>query len=119
MATYTRADLRNRVLGRLGVLDPNEAPQAEDSVDVLEHIQQTLEELHDDGLIPFDLDGDSVPAPYMIPLSYLVALPLIPDYGVSGERAMAITLGAGRGMKRLYRLKSQPYLGTPQQATYY
>lgn len=119
MAMYTRADLRNRVLGRLGVLDPNEAPEALDSVDVLDHIQQTLEELSDDGLIPFDLDGDAIPAPFMISLSYLIALSLIPDYGVSGERAVAISMGASRGMKRLSRLKTQPYYGTAQQATYY
>lgn len=118
MATYTRADLRNAVMGRLGILDAGTAPEAEDAQDVLIAIQCTLEELHDDGLIPFDLDGDAIPAPYMIPLSFLVADPLVVDYA-TGERAQAIALGAERGMRRLHKLKAQPYYGTQQQAEYF
>lgn len=118
MATYTRADLRDRVLSRLGVKDAGEAVEAEDSADVLDAIQCTLEELDDDGLIPFDLDGDAIPAPYMIALSYIVAMPLVADYG-QGDRLTLIAAGAANGMKRLYKLKAQPYLGTPQVATYF
>lgn len=118
MATYTRADLCRRVLGRLGALDAGEAVEADDSRDVLDAIQCTLEELSDDGLVPFDLEGDVIPAPYMIPLSYLVALTLVVDYGAQ-SREMGIAAGADRGMRRLRKLKAQPYFGTPQQATYY
>lgn len=119
MATYTREQLRNRVLGRLGVLDPSEAPESFDSEAVLEQMQHTLEELYEDGLVPFDIDGDEIPAPYMTALSYVIAQPMAPDYGVSGERAAQIEAGYVRGMKRLWRLKSQPYFGTVQQATYF
>lgn len=118
MATYTRADLRNRVLGRLGALDPGEAPSPEDATDADMHAQSVLEELYDDGLIPFDLDGDEIPAPYLIPLSYLIALPMIVDYGAQA-REMSIAAGAERGMKTLRRLKATPYFGTPQRAEYF
>lgn len=118
MATFTRAELRNRVLGRLGVLDAGSAPSAEDAADVDTHIQSVLEELYDDGLIPFDLDSDAIPAPYLIPLSFLVALPLVPDYGMQA-RELTIAAGAERGMRTLRRLKAKPYYGAPQVATYY
>ncbi len=118
MATFARADLCRRVLGRLGVLDAGEAVEAEDSADVLDAIQCTLEELADEGLIPFDLEGDAIPAPYMNALSYIVALPLVDDYG-KGERLQSIAAGCERGMRRLRKLKAPPYFGTPQQATYY
>jgi hypothetical protein len=119
MATYTREQLRNRVLGRLGVLDPSEAPESFDSDAVLEQMQQTLEELYADGLVPFDIEGDEIPAAYMTALSYVVAHPMMTDYGVSGERSVQIEAGYVRGMKRLWKLKSQPYFGTAQQAVYY
>lgn len=118
MATYTRVQLRNRVLGRLGVLDPTQSPSAEDAVLVEEAIQQTFEELYDDGLIPFAWEADAIPGAYMIPLSFIVALPLIADFDTVANEA-AIVAGADRGMKRLRKLKVQPYFGPPQQATYY
>lgn len=118
MATFTRADLRNRVLGRLGVLDPGEAPEAEDAADVDVHIQSTLEELYVDSLIPFDLDSDDIPAPYLVALSFIIALPLIPDYGAQSHAA-DISAGAERGMKTLHRLNASPYLGTPVRSEYY
>lgn len=118
MATYPRSELRNRVLGRLGVLDAGEPPAPEDAVDTDTHIQSVLEELYDDGLIPFDLDGGEIPAPYLIPLSYLVALPMIVDYGAQ-SREQSIAAGANRGLRTLRRLKAKPYYGTPQAAEYF
>lgn len=118
MATYTRADLRNRVLGRLGVLDPGEAPSPEDSADVEMSVQSTLEELYADGLIPFDLDSDTIPAPYLIALSYLAALPLVVDYGAMA-REQSIAAGAERGIRTLRRLKATPYNGATVPADYF
>lgn len=119
MAQYSKADLVKSVLLKLGVLDPYEAPEAEDSVGVLQEAQAVLEELYDRSLIPFDLDGDEIPAPFLIPLTFLVAQPLMADYGVSSEREARIERGAERGMRTLARLKAQPYHGNPQQATYF
>lgn len=119
MATYTRAELRNRVLGRLGVLDPVEAPEAEQAELVEDEMQQVFEELYDDGLIPFDWEADAIPGAYMIALSYLIAAGMVVDFGVTGERAARIEAGAGRGLKRLQKLKAKPYMGTPQKAVYF
>ena len=74
MATYTREELRNQVLSRLGALDAGSAPAAEDAVTVEDAIAQTFEELYDDGLIPFDWEADAIPGAYMIALSFIVAV---------------------------------------------
>ena len=118
MATYSRAQLRDSVLGRLGVLEPSEAPQAADAALVMASMQQTFEELYDDGLIPFDFEADAIPGAYMIALSFIVAMPLVVDFGAA-EREAGIVAGADRGMRRLRKLKAKPYMGTPQRATYY
>lgn len=118
MATYSRDELRNRVLGRLGVLDAGENPSAEDAVLVEDEMQAAFEELYDDGLLPFAWEDDVIPAAYMAALSFIVALPLIADFG-SFEREAAIVAGADRGMRRLRKLKAKPHFGTVLRSTYY
>jgi hypothetical protein len=118
MATYSREELRNRVLGRLGH-DGVAAPSAEDAELVDDALQQTFEELYDEGLIPFDWESDAIPAPYMIAVSFLTAAPLLTDFGVFGERAASVMAGADRGIRRLRKLKAKPYMGTAQKAVYF
>lgn len=118
MATYTRADLRNAVLGELGVLDAVEAPEAEDAVLADDRCQQQLEALYEEGLIPFDLDSDAVPARFFIPLVRVIAELLILPYGAQSRAELLIRNGT-EGMKALRRLKAQPYHGSPQQADYF
>ena len=118
MATYTRIELRNAVLQDLAVIDANEAPSAEDAVLADDRVQQTLERLADDGLVPFDLDGDAIPARYFIPLVQVIGPSLCPSFGLLGELPVRIPL-MDEGMKALRRLKAQPYFGTPATATYY
>lgn len=118
MATYSREKLRLRVLGRLGVANGEAAPDAGDALLVDEAIQQTFEELDDEGLIPFDWEADEIPAAYMVALSFLVAVPLVADFGCFA-REPAIAAGAERGIRKLRRLKAGPYFGTTQTATYY
>ena len=118
MATYTRIELRNAVLHEIAVLDANEAPSAEDAVLADDRVQQTLELLADDGLIPFDLDGDSIPARYMVPLVQVIAVTLLGPFGLL-EQKQAREMDEMKGMKSLRRLKQQPYFGTPAQADYY
>ncbi len=118
MAVYSRNDLRNAVMFDLAILDANEAPSAEDSAFVLDRVQQTLEMLADDGLIPFDLDSDSIPAPYMVPLARVIAPTLALAYGKADKLSLYEAL-AESGMKALRRLKVKPYMGTPAAASYY
>lgn len=118
MATYTRAELRDAVLRELGVLDAVEAAEAEDAVLADDRCQQQLELLHDEGLIPFDLDSDAVPAKYFVPLVRVIAEALVLPYGQQ-SRAELLIRNAGEGMKALRRLKAQPYYGAVAPADYY
>lgn len=119
MATYKREELIRRVLRLLDVVSSTEAPEAEDSTDAGQYAQSILEQLHSDGLIPFDLDGDAIPAPFLIPLSYLIALPMVAEYGVFGAREQSIMAGAEQGRRTLYRLNAKPYMGSTLPAEYF
>lgn len=116
---HTKADLVKSVMLKLGVLDPNEAPEAEPDVRVRETAQSVLEDLYDQGLIPFDMDANELPGIFLVPLSFLVAQPLASEYGVTDERMQRIEIGADRGLRTLRRYKAKPYYGTPATATYY
>lgn len=118
MATYTRADLRNHVLHDLGVLDGGEAAEAEDAEFVERRMQQVLEGLHHDGLIPFNLDSDQIPARYMVPLAQVIAPTVANAFGL-GQRLPDFAALAENGMRQLRRMKAQPYFGAPTKATYY
>lgn len=118
MATYTRAELRDAVLHELGVQDPAESPTAEDAKIADDRCQQQLEGLYEDGLIPFDLDSDAIPARYFIPLVRVIAEALVMPYGQQ-NRAQAMAVNAARGMRELRRLKAKPYYGTPAKADYF
>lgn len=117
MATYTRQELVRDVLLELGVLDANEAPEAEDYVTVDDRCQQKLEELYEDGLIPFDLDA-AIPARFHISLVRVIAETLYGQYGVSA-RALEFKDNARDGMRQLRKLRQKPVSGNPTPATYY
>lgn len=117
MATYDRNTLVRDVLLEIGQLDANEAPEATDYQTVNDRAQQKLEELYEDGLIPFDLDGE-IPARYFIPLVRIVAETVYGTYGVS-DRAQEFVANAEMGMRQLRRLRSKPVSSTPTTATYF
>lgn len=117
MATYTRQELVRDVLLEIGVLDANEAPEAEDYATVNARAQQVLEALYEDNLVPFDLDG-VIPARYQIPLVRIVAETVYGQYGVSA-RAQEFVGNAEMAMRQLRRLRQKPPSGNVTQATYY
>ena len=55
MSVYSRADLIKSVLLELRAIDPDETVEAADYAQVNERVQQKLEELYAESLIPFDL----------------------------------------------------------------
>lgn len=55
--TRTREQLRNRVLSKLRVLDPGEAPTAEDSATVMEAMDLRLKEMHQLGVLWWRVSG--------------------------------------------------------------
>lgn len=112
---YPREKLIRQVLLELGILDANEAPEAEDFEDVNAAADQKLEELYEDGLIPFNLDGD-IPSRYMRPLTCLIAFEVAGQYGVDLQAAAA---KASDGMKRLFKLAEKPDTGIVVRADYF
>src|SRR5579864_3200514 len=88
MAIYTRADLRDAVLGELGILDPNEPPSPEDAQLANDRCQQQLEFAYDQGLIWWDLDADTVPARAFVPLAQWIAYKLVTPYGALTRAAI-------------------------------
>ena len=102
----------------LGILDAAQAASAEDSVFVLDRIQQEMERLLEYGLLPFNIDGDAIPARYMVPLARVIAPALCTAYGRHGDMQLFLSL-ADEGMKELRRLKAQPYFGAPAKADYF
>lgn len=117
MATYTREELVRSALLEIGTLDANEAPDAADGQLADERAQQVLEELHEDGLIPFDVDTDAIPARYFRPIMSIVADALTTPFGrPSRDEYFA---KAERGRKRLWQLRQRPYVPTPTRATFY
>lgn len=116
MATYSRAELRNAVLYDLHVIDARTPASAEEAVLADDRIQQTLEGLSQDGLIPFDLDADAIPAPYFVPVSRVAAATLAVTFG----KDVALYEGLSKlGMRELRRLKARPHYGSAAPATYY
>lgn len=117
MAVYEREKLIRRVLQELGRLDANEAPDAEDYTLVDDTFQQKAEELYEDGLIPFDIDGD-IPARYFLSLVWITASALILTYGKL-QRSSDIQANAILANARLWKLREQPYESTAAQTEYY
>jgi len=118
MATYTRDDLRDAVLGELGVLDPNEPPSPEDAKLAADRCQQQLEYAYDQGLIWWDLDADTIPARAFIPLTWWIAYRLVVPYGAL-TRAAILKDNADQGEDQLVILGEQAYEGIQQTTDYY
>lgn len=119
MATYQREDLIRRSLCILGVIAADEAPEAEAAADAGQYLQSMLEELHGDGLIPFDVDGNDVPAAFMLPLARKLAHAMLPEYGSFGAREANLAGWAADAQRSLYRLNAKPYAGSTLPAEYF
>lgn len=108
MATYSREQFIRRVLVKLTIVDADEAPEAHDYDLVRDTTQQEFERLYDEGLIPFDLDGD-IPARFFHPLVHVVAASLTCDYAVpDAAKLTAYAVNATRHLHRLAQAKSLP-----------
>lgn len=117
MATFERERLVRRVLMALGALGANDAPDADDSALVQEVYAQKADELYEEGLLPFDVEGD-IPGRYFLPLVWILARELLADFGKFG-RAQVVEVRAAEADKRLWQLRKAAYVHTPTRATYY
>ena len=108
MATYSREQFIHRVLTKLGAVDADEAPEAHDFELVNETTQQEFERLYDEGLIPFDLDGD-IPARHFRALIHVVASSLTSDFPVAdATKFSADAVNATRHLHRLAQARGLP-----------
>jgi hypothetical protein len=117
MAEYAREELVRAVLHELGALDANSAPEAADFTKVDTTCQQKMEALYEDGLIPFDLDGE-IPGRYFRPLVQVIAPELLAAFGKMA-RAPMLRDGGIEGRKELCRLRDVGDEGLPTRAEYY
>lgn len=117
MATYTREQLVRRVLMNLGVLGSNEPPDADDAELTEQAYQQLMEELYEESLIPFSLEGD-IPARYFRSLAWLTAQTLVLEFG-KVSRNPALEINAQRATKKLWSLRAGFYAGEAAYADYY
>lgn len=117
MATYNRQRLVRDCLIEIGILDPNESPSAEDYEATDAIVQQRMEGLYEEGLIPFDLDGN-IPARFMRPLVKVISGELVAAYGVQ-SRAELLLMRATEGVRELWALRDQTQIDTPTKATYF
>lgn len=117
MSVYSRADLIKSVLLELRAIDPDETVEAADYAQVNERVQQKLEELYAESLIPFDLEGP-YPARYLIPLTYAIAIDCTGLYPV-GDRLTELGIKSTQGLNRLYALIEGFYAGQPVSAVYF
>lgn len=118
MATYTRAQLISNVLQELSVLDANEAPEAEDFALVEDKVQQQFEILYEDGLIPFDVDTDKIPARYFLPLVSKVAYRLVNAFSAF-DRAEKLASDDIAADRRLNKLRQKATIDAPTPADFF
>lgn len=117
MATYDRKELVREVLLHLGALDADESPEATPAADVDRTAQSVLEELYQDGKLPFDIEGD-VPARYFTHLSYMIAEPLVASFGAFA-REETIARKAAAGLLAINRMNATIYQGAVVPSDYF
>lgn len=116
MATYTREELVRSALLEIGALDANEAPDAADGALTDDRAQMVMEDLYEQGLLPFDIEG-SIPGIYFRPLVQIVADAIALPFGRPSREEYAAK--AQRAVKRLWGIRQRPYVPTVTQATYF
>lgn len=117
MATYTREQLVKSVLGELCQVDPNEDVEGADFNTVNIACQSMLEELYEDGKIPFDIDG-VIPARYFQAITWKVTRTLVNTYSAQ-DREQAIVANDLEADKKLNRLVQGGYIPTVTQGEYF
>lgn len=92
MTTRTKADLRNRVLRDMNVLDIGQSASATDAARVDDIVQEAIEELADEKLDIFDpsvgTTSSNIPARIFGALADFVRYHAMPSYGLAKDEAL-------------------------------
>lgn len=118
MASYTRDDLVQRVLRRLGEVGFGQSAEPEARKIVVDALQGILDELAEDEVYDF-ANSDEVPGAAMDPLSSIIVSRLSDDFAFTPDQ---VTLAAQReqgAVQRLIRYRSQPFIYTPVEVDYF
>lgn len=118
MTTYTKAQLRNRVLRELGVLAAGETATAEDA-QVVEELIDTQHAMLARELF-VDWTTSTIPQNVYEPLAAIVAARGAGQFGVTGPRLQELLALAVQGMADLHtQTQAQDYSSAPIPANYF
>ena len=118
MTTYTKAELRNRILKDAQVLDIYESASAQDADNVDDIVQQSLDELEVENVVIFNAqageDTDAIPGRVFLPLADFVRSMGLASYDVAPDGALRAD-----ALRRLRRMTLIGSDDSPTKATYF
>ena len=113
----TIAQLRNRALKKLRVLEEGETPTNEVIADVLAAYTSLHDRLSKDGAITWDFDED-IPSEAERPMVAILAAEMADDFGVDEMRYQRLLAESTRARGDLYMTQNN-YISTETEAEYY
>jgi hypothetical protein len=115
----TKADIRNRVLQKLGVLAAEETAQSADAELVEGVVDAVHAELEGEGLVSWTVE--TVPNNIKESFATLVAYRLVSegsDFGVPADTKQSLMMAGEPAMRRIRRQVSPGWSGAPTEAEY-
>lgn len=101
MANWTKVDLTQNVLERIGIVGAGESPAAEDTNLVTGVVESVYDQLRKEGLVPFAVS--SIPDWAKQPLSKVASYEAKDYFGIGGQRAQILAVAANEGRRELAR----------------
>lgn len=105
MAVYTKDDLADRVLVRLGEVGFGQSAEPEARARVLRLVDGILDELDVDRVYDFAMSSE-IPGAAFDPLISIVAARVAPDFGVGTEELTLLAAQSQGAVQRLRRYRS-------------
>lgn len=98
----TKTELAERVLKRIGMLDPSESPTAQEATDVIAVMDSVYESMKERGHILWTLTD--IPTRYQDAFLNVVAFRIAPDFGLLKPELAEL---AARGEREIYALNER------------
>jgi hypothetical protein len=106
----TSTDLALRVMQELGVVAAGETPSAEDSTLIVSEYYLAQQELEQRNIGAWDVEA--IPEAYFVPLAKFMAARVAVMFGApAADEEMAL--------RTLRRVTAKPYIGNPEEVTYW
>jgi len=117
MTTYTAAEVRNRILRKLGVLAAGETASSEDAALVDTELADVHAEL--DGLSLVSWPLSAVPGNLVAGYVNIVAEQVGAEFGISLGKLQEMGISRERGIRHIRKQVSSGWSGEATEATYY